>query len=276
MRTVVLLDNGSSRAESTLSLRRLASALAERVGEQVHPVSLLHASRVPAGDLGGRPADTLEPFLRRRVAEGARDFLILPLFFGRSGALTGFIPDKAAAVRRDLGPFALRLADVLCPLPEGEPRLARILADNVRRVARDRGLDSRRVVLVDHGSPLPEVNQVRRVLAAHLREDFGSRTALDEAVMERRAGSEYDFNGELLADALRGLALADREGPVILSMLFLSPGRHAGTGGDIEEIRTRAEQEFPGFRVFPTSLVGAHPGLVDILESRYRRAVQAV
>ncbi len=275
MRTVVLLDNGSSRAESTLNLRRLASALAERVGEQVHPVSLLHASRVPAGDLGGWPADTFESFLRRRVTEGARDFLILPLFFGRSGALTGFIPDKAEAVGRDLGPFALRLADVLCPLPEGEPRLGRILADNIRRAARDRGVDPRRVVLVDHGSPLPEVNQVRRVLAEYLRQDFGIGTALGEAVMERRSGSEYDFNGELLADALRRLALADRDAPVILSMLFLSPGRHAGTGGDIEEIRTRAELEFPGFRVFPTSLVGAHPGLVDILESRYRRAVQA-
>jgi sirohydrochlorin ferrochelatase len=275
MRTVVLLDNGSSRAESTLSLRRLASAVAERIGEPVHPVSLLHASRVPAEELSGRPADTFEPFLRRRVAEGARDFLVLPLFFGRSGALTGFIPDKAEAVRRDSGPFSLRLADVLCPLPEGEPRLGRILADNIRRAACDRGLDPRRVVLVDHGSPLPEVNQVRRVLAEHLRQDLGGGTVLDEAVMERRAGSEYDFNGELLADALRRLALADRDGPVILSMLFLSPGRHAGAGGDIEEIRTRAELEFPGFRVFPTSLVGTHPGLVDILESRYRRAVQA-
>jgi sirohydrochlorin ferrochelatase len=275
MRTVVLLDNGSSRAESTLSLRRLAAALEERVGEQVHPVSLLHASRVSSGDLGGRPADTLEPFLRRRVAEGARDYLILPLFFGRSGALTGFIPDKAESIRRDLGPFALRLADVLCPLPEGEPRLGRILADSIRWAARGHGVDPRRVVLVDHGSPLPEVNQVRRVLAEHLRQDFGSRTALDEAVMERRAGSAYDFNGELLADALRRLALADRSRPVILSMLFLSPGRHAGAGGDIEEIRARAELEFPGFRVFPTSLVGAHPGLVDILESRYRQASRA-
>ncbi len=93
--------------------------------------------------------------------------------------------------------------------------------------------------------------------------------------MERRVGSEYDFNGELLADALRRLALADRDGSVILSMLFLSPGRHAGAGGDIEEIRARVEAEFPGFHVVPAPLVGAHPGLVDILESRYRQAVQA-
>jgi len=257
-----------------MNLRRLAAALGERVGEEIHPVSLLHASKVSPLELEGRPADTFEPFLRRQVAAGVRDFLVLPLFFGRSGALTGFIPEKAEAARSELGPFHLRLGDVLYPLPTGEPRLVQILLDNILVSADAEGLSPSRVVLVDHGSPLPQVTQVRRALAADLRERFGAGTVLDEAVMERRAGREYDFNGELLENVLSRLAGDRPEHPVILAMLFLSAGKHAGPGGDIEQICGRVESENPGFRTLPTPLVGSHPGLIDILESRYRRACE--
>ena len=231
MRNVMLVDNGSSRAASTLNLRRLAAALAERFGEDVYPVSLLHSSKVSSAELNGRPADTFEPFLRRQVASGVHDFLLLPAFFGVSGALAGFVPDKAEAVRSELGPFDLRIADVLYPLPDGEPLLAQILFDNIRLAADARGLTPDRVVLVDHGSPLPQVTQVRRLLAAQLKDLLGARMTLTEAVMERREGREYDFNGDLLEDVLSRLAQEDQGRPVILSMLFLSAGRHAGAGG---------------------------------------------
>jgi len=271
MRNLLLVDNGSSRSESTLNLRRLAAALGERIGEEVHPVSLLHASKVSPAELDGSPADTLEPFLRRQIASGVRDFAVMPLFFGRSGALTGFIPETVQAIRNDLGPFDLRMGDVLCPLPVGEPLLVQILADNILRTAEAEALTPSRIVLVDHGSPLPEVTAVRRLLATQLREGLGRRATLREAVMERRAGSEYDFNGDLLEDSLRGLANEDWQTPVILSMLFLSAGRHAGAGGDIVQICGRVAADFPEFRVFPTPLVGSHPLLIDILTARYRQ-----
>lgn len=275
MRTVLLVDNGSSRAESTLSLRRLAVALSHRVGEAVHPVSLLHASKVRPSELQGRPADTFEPFLRARVAAGVRDFLVLPVFFGPSGALTGFIPEKTAAIRSELGPFDLRLADVLCPMPEGEPRLVQILVENVCRATAPETPGPQRIVLVDHGSPLPAVTEVRRWLAGELRERLGAGAILSEAVMERREGREYDFNGRLLEDVLRRLAAQDAADPVVVSMLFVSAGRHAGVNGDIDGICARVAADFPGFRAFPSPLVGSHPLLVDILESRYRQACAA-
>ena len=53
MPTMLLIDNGSSRPGSTLVLRRLAAALSERIGSEVHPVSLQHADKVAAADLGG-------------------------------------------------------------------------------------------------------------------------------------------------------------------------------------------------------------------------------
>ena len=61
--------------------------------------------------------------------------------------------------------------------------------------------------------------------------------------------------------------------PRVLAMLFLSPGRHAGEGGDIAEICAAAEQRHPGLRVRPTALVGEHPAIVDILATRLRQAL---
>ena len=268
MPRLLLIDNGSSRPDSTLTLRRLAAALAERLDQPVHPVSLQHADKVPERALGGRPADTLEPFLRRALAEGERDFLALPLFFGPSRALSRFIPDTAAAFEPEFGPLRVRVAPELCPLPSGEPRLAGILADHVAATAGAAGVPTRRVVLVDHGSPMPQVTAVRRWLAGRLRERLGDDVLLEEAVMERRPGPDYDFNGDLLETVLDRLAESDPAGPVILVMLFLAPGRHAGAGGDIARITAAVEQAHPGFRVHTTPLVGAHPALIDILADR--------
>jgi hypothetical protein len=265
---LLLLDNGSSRPAATLALRGLARALSRRVGLAVHPVSLLHADRAPAAALGGRPADTLEPWLRRALADGRRSFLAIPLWFGRSRALSHFIPDLARTLTAEYGPFQLRLTPELCPLPDGEPRLAAILDDQVRATARERDMAPRRVVLVDHGSPRPEVTAVRTWLGARLRARLGPAVRLEEAVMERRPGPQYDFNGELLERVLHGLAAADPGDPVILALLFLAPGRHAGAGGDLAGVCARVASAVPGFEVLPTAPIGAHPGLVDILTDR--------
>jgi sirohydrochlorin ferrochelatase len=178
----------------------------------------------------------------------------------------------AARLRTELGPFRLHLTRELCPLPPGEPRLTEILADNVRGAARADGSPLGRVVLVDHGSPIPEVSAVRQWLAQDLRSRLGEGVQLREAVMERRPGPAYDFNGRLLADVLEDLAQADPVTPIILSLLFLAPGRHAGPQGDIARICTLAEQAHRGLRVLPTPLVGEHPTLLAILADRAREA----
>jgi len=275
-RTLILLDNGSTRAQSTLSLRRISSALSERVGEFVHPVSLMHADKVSVDALEGCPADTFEPFLRARALAGERRFLILPLFFGPSRALSAFVPEKAEQIGADFGPLSLRIADILCPLPHGEPRLAEILLDNLLHCAKETEFLPKRIVLVDHGSPIPAVTTVRRSLAADLRQCLGTGVRVDEAVMERRTGVEYDFNGDLLENLLRQLAEEDRNTPVILSMLFMFAGRHAGPNGDIERIYRTVEREFPGFRVHQGPLVSDHPRLVDILQSRLEAALAPI
>jgi sirohydrochlorin ferrochelatase len=273
MRKVILLDNGSSRAQSTLTLRRLAASLEGRIGAPVQPVSLLHADKVAPELLDGRGADTLEPFLRGQAAEGGRAFLILPLFFGPSRALSAFIPEMIAGIGSDTGPLDVQIADVLYPLPDGEALLVDILADNLRKVVQERNFSMRHVVLVDHGSPIPEVTAVRRDLAGRLRERLGSGVRVEEAVMERRRGSEYDFNGDLLEEVLRRAARSGAGPDLALSMLFLSAGRHAGVDGDVERICRAVESEFPPFRVHSTPLVGSHPKIIDILQSRYEQSL---
>jgi len=266
-RVVMLIDNGSRRADATLNLRRLASVLSDRTGFMVHPVSLQHADRVPVEALDGQPAKTFTPFVEQCLHEGHRHFVAVPLFFGPSRALTSFVPQQLEPLRARYPDLELIQADVLCPLPAGEPGLADILADNVRRTERR----ARRVIVVDHGSPIPEVTAVRQWLASALRERLPDGIQVDEAVMERRAGRDYDFNGHLLEDQLEGAT-----GEVVLSMLFLSPGRHAGAGGDIAEICAAAEASNPGLRVTPTELVGDHDGLVDILQRRLQAVVAGI
>lgn len=258
----LLVDNGSLAPEATRQLRRLAHALAARIGEPVAPVSLLHASGVPADQLDGTPAEILEPALDRRARAGAREFLLVPLFFGPSRALTDYIPERVAALRARLPGLEVRLAPTL--FAAGDSRLAEIVADNVRAT------DARaeRVVLVDHGSPVRVVTEVRDALAVQLAAQLGAGVAVAGACMERRPGAEYDFNGPLLADLLASEGWNTAR--VMVAMQFLLPGRHAGPEGDVAEICRAAEVRCPALRTQLTPLVGEHPRLVEILADRWQ------
>ncbi len=272
---LLLLDNGSRRPDATRNLRRLAHHLGEVLGTEVQPVSAQHASRIPPEALDGVPAQTLEPFLREQVAAGEHRFDIVPLFFGPSRAISAFVPEVAGRVAAEVGPLQVRVADALCPLPAGEPLLVEILADQVRRALPERSSDAVDVLLVDHGSPLPAVTAVRHWLAeglaAALADTAAAEMRVGEAVMERREGAEYAFNGRLLAEALTALGAAasiERPRRVVLAMQFISPGRHAGAGGDIAEIVAAAQTDHPGLDVRITGLIGEHPRFVELLAAR--------
>ena len=270
---IMLVDNGSRRAAATLSLRGIAAGLTAACGRPVNAVSLRHSDAVPAEQLDGARAQTLEGFLRARLGQGQREFVVLPLFFGLSRALTKAIPELVAELVEDFGAFELRVAGVLSPLPQGEPLLADILADNVRRASTGMGSEVDRVILVDHGSPVPEVTAVRSRLAEMLRERLDPKVRLEQAVMERRPGAEYDFNGELLEKKLDACVPAGSAANLVLAMMFISPGRHAGPGGDIEAICAEAQTRHPGLQLAISPLIGEHPLLIDILKARLEDVV---
>lgn len=264
---ILLIDNGSTRAAATLQLRALAERLTARIGAMVHPVSLQHAHRVDPAELQGIPADVLPVFLQRQLQAGERNFNILPLFFARSRALTSFVPQEADKLRSQYGRFTYSLSDVLCPLPEGEPRLLQILHEHAVHTAEAHDLPLQNLLLVDHGSPEERVTRVRNHLAQQLRARLDDDVLLFEAVMERRPHKQYDFNGPLLSDRLAEIAATGAKSAIVI-MQFLLPGRHAGPGGDVADICHKAVQQRPGFRVVISPLVGEHPLLTDILADR--------
>ena len=270
---VLLVDNGSTRAAATLGLRSVAAALSEVSGYPVSPVSLLHANRIPAEQLDGETASVFADFMHERLREGRREFVVVPLFFGASRALTGFVPQQVEQLEQTYGRIDLRLADVLVPLPRGEPRIVGILVDHALHAGVSLDVGDHHVVVCDHGSPLPQVNAVRRYVVEALRGRLPQHVAIEQAVMERRDGAEYDFNGEMLGELLDRLAGRDHELSVAVAMLFLLPGRHAGPGGDIAGICDAAMARHPGLRVAVSPLVGEHPLLIEILHDRLRAAL---
>ena len=272
---VILLDNGSLRAASTHNLRVLADDLSIITNRVIHPVSLLHSNKVPDQDLDGIAAEILEPFLVRNLAAGTTSFIILPLFFGQTAAVYEFIPQRLKEVRKDWPQIEVRIASCMVNLDnESDHSLAEILARVVRRKISSEGLHRPAIALVDHGTPRIAVNKVRNLVCKQLSEALlGEFGPVKAASMERREGADYDFNEPLLENLL---GTPGFEGQVVVALLFSSPGRHAGEGGDIMRICERAEQIHDGLNVFVADLPSTDRGFLDILSLRLDDALSVI
>jgi sirohydrochlorin ferrochelatase len=273
MAVILLCDNGSVRANATLQLRQLANNLGEKTGHHIHAVSFKHADRIATAQLHGMPAQVFRGFMTEQLTQGQRDFLLLPLFFGNSKALTSFVPDEVTALKQKFGAFELAIAEVIYPLPQGEPLLTDIIYDHIHDTADKHHLPLKNLVLVDHGSPIPRVTEVRKHLAQTVQQKLPAGCQLEQAVMERREGKEYDFNGALLEDWLTNKAQAGETSAIVILMFFLA-GRHAGEGGDIVEICNTVMDRNPGFKVAISPLITEHPDFVSILQQRLHDSMQ--
>jgi sirohydrochlorin ferrochelatase len=262
---LLLVDNGSLEPGAIFSLRAIAQRLTAALNRTVEPVSLLHSSTIPADQLGGTAAEILEPALELRLRSGVTDFLVVPLFFGPSAALTDYLPRRVAALREKFPQLRVRMAAPLVDLANpADQRIAAIMEERVRAVSAE---SSAPVILVDHGSPMRAVGAVRDQVAAQLQARLGSAARrVVAASMERRPGPEYAFADPLLSAAFDQPGFA--AGSVVVAMLFVSPGRHAGEKGDVAQICAAARERHPGLRPIMTELVGSHPGLIPILVDR--------
>ena len=268
----LLVDNGSYRAESTLSLRRLASSLSEAVGDHIHAVSLLHSTKVKPEELGGVPAEIFEPFLKKRREEGVNSFLVVPMFFGHSAAIYEYLPQRVMDMRKKWPELEVRIAPCMVDLTDrADTGVAEILADLVRKTMKEESLEQPAVTLVDHGTPRKFVNDVRNFLGVQLKELLADEASVVEASsMERREEEEYAFNEPLLENILGSPGF---ERDVILSMLFISPGRHAGPGGDIAEICADCEKEHEGLKTYMSDLFATHPDVIPLLAKRFQAGI---
>jgi sirohydrochlorin ferrochelatase len=266
---VFLVDNGSVRIDAYLNLCRIAEAVSQLIGEEVSPAPLLHGNKIPAEKLNGQIVKILEEQLSKAIGQGINSFTILPLFFGESGALIDYLPRRLIKLAEKHPTLRVKfLSPLYRSKSNGGDILAEILRDQVVHTVESQGLKKTNVVLVDHGSPSQEVTKVRNELAVLLKQNLSKYgTEVSPASMERRSGTDYEFNEPLLERILRQAPF--HSGAVVIAQLFLSPGRHAGPHGDLASICEEAEKENPDLKTYRTELVGSHPLLIDLLVRRW-------
>jgi len=256
---VALIDNGSLEAAAHRNLRRVADALAGLTGTRVHAVSWKHSDRIAPTELDGSPAWTLGAFVRAMHALGQREFLFVPFFISAQGAIGSALRSDLEKLRAELGELDF---DFSPGLASGDA-LAAIVTARIREVKAARALVRPPVVLVDHGGPSPASAALRDQLAALVRRQLGGETGpVTAASMEGQ-------HPPLLADQLNAPGFAEQD--VIVALLFLSPGRHAGPGGDIVQICAAS-----GSRCHLTELVGTHPLAVETLATALREKLRSL
>ena len=193
----LLADNGSLEAPSTLSLRKSAHIVGLLSGVDVHPVSLLHSSKVDPSLLDGIKAQTMEDFLAGPIGQSADDLLILPFFFGPSRALTEWLPEKLGRWQSERDDRSFRILD--CLHQAGDVRLAVALEDLCLQAINGNQMKKPFLALVDHGTPVFDVHRVREEVGEELKERMKDCVSgFSTCSMERREGEEYDFNEPLL------------------------------------------------------------------------------
>lgn len=266
---VFLVDNGSLRPQATFCLRGLAETLATRTALPVEAVSLLHSHKIAADKLNGVPATIVKRRLRECLAAGQREFICLPLFLGPSLAISNYLPQVVDELSLEHPDLKVRIASVLAgeDLDAPDPRLAQMLADQIRVLQPS---PDTKVALVDHGTPIIEVNRVRNAVARQLASEL-ELSAVLPCSMERREGEAYAFNDPLLENLRQVDDFSG--GRLMLAMFFLLPGRHAGEGGDVAEICDGLMADGVFEQIQYTPLLGEHPMLLEILEDRLRDAL---
>jgi len=261
----LLADNGSLEAASILNLRKSAHTAGHLAGVEVLPVSLLHSSKVDPQLLDGIKAETMAGFLAGPIAQSSNELRIIPLFFGPSRALTDWLPEKLEQWKCEKDGRTFRILD--CLHQPGDTRLAVALEDLCIQAIEINKLKKPFLALVDHGTPVFEVHRVREEVGDELQKRMAECiSGFSTCSMERRDGEEYDFNEPLLENLLDEKKEDFEE--MLVAQLFLSPGRHAGEGGDLDRICSSFADSSPSHHLVRTDLLGTHPSVIEILLER--------
>jgi sirohydrochlorin ferrochelatase len=250
---VALIDNGSLEPAAHRNVRSVAEALSFRTGVKVRAVSWKHSDRIAASQLDDTPAWTLESFVRSLFALGQREFVFVPFFISPQGAIGSALRRDLEALRNELGEFEFTFTEGLAALRV----LPTIVADRVQACLSSNRLVTPPVIVVDHGGP--------SAASASLRDELANKISIALAGLAGpvEAASMEGSHPPLLADLIAAEPYAGQD--IVVAPLFLSPGRHAGPGGDIARICGAARA-----RSHVTELVGTHPMVPDALAGALR------
>lgn len=251
---IALIDNGSLEPAVHLGLRRVAEAISASTSLTVRAVSWKHTDRISPELLDDRPAWTLAPFIRAMAALGQTEFVFIPYFISPQGAI-------GSALRRDLEQLQTEVGAFHFTFTEGLAErgvIPQLVAERIRETIANTGSQTKPpVVLVDHGGPSATSARVRDAIASAVREILaGEIGPLAAASME---GSHPPF----LRNQLEAPGFAGRE--VIVALLFLSPGRHAGSSGDVARLCAASPA-----RCRLTEVLGHHSTVAETLAAALR------
>lgn len=277
--TVLLFDNGSFRPDSTFALRKIAKKLGKQLGMRVEGVSLLHSHKIDAEKLNGEPATIIRRRFKLGITNEERHFICLPLFLGPSLAITEYLMELIEEANLLCPEIEILVAPPLAGWDVNHPdhRLARILADQVKLTLKHNKLsDTTNLVLVDHGSPIEKLSILRNTVTNQLKELLGDSVSTATACsMERREGDAYAFNDPLLETiSFEKTSIGKSLESLVVAMFFLLPGRHAGEGGDVDEILQGLVDDAKIKNFIKTDLIASHPLIYSILEDRVKSVLE--
>ncbi len=269
---IILVDNGSLRPESIHTLRAVAEKLEKKTGTPVYPASYAHSHRINPEFLDGKSASLFQISAETLIEEGYESLQVIPFVFATYGAIFNNILEIAENLKRLYPSIHISVADALHS--ENDPlaiSISAVLADLSFEAIIKHSLKEPVVLTVDHGSPHEAAAIVRNQITENVGRLLGEQAkAIHPSSMESRDGIQYAFNQPLLENALED-AYLKYGAPIVLARIFLQPGRHAGAGGDVDTIVERVRTKYTGLKVYPTELMASHPGIVFLLERRYRQ-----
>ena len=262
----LLVDNGSLRPEAVLNLRNIAQQLESECSHDVIPLGLLHSNKIDKSMLNGVSGETIGTFLSSKKGQKESNLLILPFFLGPSLGVTDFLVKKLEIWKKEKSGRSFEVLS--CIHSYEDTKLANALSSETSRVIKENDLDCPHIAVVDHGTPIIEVNRVREDVGRSLEKMIGAKASgFTTCSMERRKGAEYNFNEPLIEAVLDDWGNAGvRE--VVVSLLFLLAGRHAGKGGDLENIFEKAKSKFPGMRITSTQPLGGNSIIYELLKDK--------
>ncbi len=264
----LLIDNGSLRPEAVLTLRKVAERLSDSSDFMVIPLGLLHSNKINSKELNGENAQTIETFLTSPLGQKQIEFLVLPLFLGPSLGITDWLVGKLDEWKSKNHDRSYTILD--CLHKYEDLRLAKALASEIDRAVKRERLSSPMIAMVDHGTPVIEVNRVREKVGNDLRIILGyDESNISTCAMERRGGDKYSFNDPLLENLLLNWAKSGAR-EIVVALFFLLSGRHAGKNGDLVKICDGVIEKYPKVKIFLTNPLAEHEIIFDILKDRLK------
>ena len=146
--------NINDNAHTDLSqsyLRKIASKLSDSLNVKVNPVSLLHSTKASSEKLNDKCRNT-EPY-NKTMRTRCWFLYILPFFFGQSGALKDYLPERINEIKKWAN-VSVKLAPTLVNMEDKEDfSVSYIIAEFVEDKILSEKLVNPYVTLVDHGTP---------------------------------------------------------------------------------------------------------------------------